>query len=37
MTFITTKGFMVINGDNESLRVEREIGARLSLALGEGI
>ena len=37
MTFITTKGFLVINGDNESLRVEREIGARLSLALGEGI
>ena len=37
MTFITTKGFLVINGGNESLRVEREIGARLSLALGEGI
>lgn len=37
MTFITTKGFLVINGDNESLRVEREIGARLSFALGEGI
>ena len=37
MTFITTKGFLVINGGKESLRVEREIGARLSLALGEGI